>query len=83
MVAVSAGAGTSLLGGISSAFRINPFTGQHLTVRTAHGPYLETADGSVLIDMFMAHGSTVLGHANPAVFDALRSHLESGVVIGY
>ncbi len=83
MVTVSEGAGTSLLGGISSAFRINPYTGQHLTVRRAHGPYLETADGSVLIDMFMAHGSTVLGHAHPAVFDALRSRLESGVVIGY
>jgi glutamate-1-semialdehyde 2,1-aminomutase len=83
MVAVSESAGPSLLGGISSAFRINPYTRQHLTVRRAYGPYLETADGAVLIDMFMAHGSSVLGHAHPAVFEALREHMQAGVVIGY
>lgn len=72
-----------LLGGISSAFRINPYTGGHLSVRRAYGPYVETSDGKVFIDMFMAHGSTVLGHAHPEVFKSIRDYLENGVVIGY
>ncbi len=73
----------SLLGGISSAFRVNPFTGTHLSVRSAHGATLETTDGRTYIDMFMAHGSTVLGHAHPAVMAAIRDRLDDGVVIGY
>jgi glutamate-1-semialdehyde 2,1-aminomutase len=73
----------SLLGGISSQFRINPFTGEHLMVRRAHGATLETADGKTYLDMFMAHGSTVVGHGHPAVVEAVRASLDDGVVIGY
>jgi glutamate-1-semialdehyde 2,1-aminomutase len=73
----------SLLGGISSQFRINPFTGKHITVRRAHGATLETVDGQTYLDMFMAHGSTVVGHAHPAVIEAVRASLDDGVVIGY
>lgn len=72
-----------LLGGISSAFRVNPFTGGHLEVADAHGATLRTTDGRTFIDMFMAHGSTVLGHAHPAVVAAVREALDAGVVIGY
>jgi glutamate-1-semialdehyde 2,1-aminomutase len=72
-----------LLGGISSSFRTNPYTGQYLTVRRASGATVETADGREYIDMFMAHGSTVLGHAHPAVMDAVRRILDDGVVVGY
>jgi glutamate-1-semialdehyde 2,1-aminomutase len=74
---------SSLLGGISSQFRINPFTGEHLTVRRAHGAILETADRRTCLDMFMAHGSTVLGHGHPAVMQAVRDSLADGVVVGY
>jgi glutamate-1-semialdehyde 2,1-aminomutase len=62
---------------------VNPFVGGHLEVRSAHGAYLDTTDGRTYIDMFMAHGTTVLGHAHPAVFQAIRDSLASGVVIGY
>ncbi len=72
-----------LLGGISSAFRVNPFNGQHLVVADAHGAVVRTTDGRSYIDMFMAHGSTVLGHAHPAVVEAVREALDAGVVIGY
>ena len=75
--------GESLLGGISSQFRINPYTGQHLKVRRASGATIETTDGRHYLDMFMAHGSTVLGHAHPDVVRAVRDILEMGVVIGY
>jgi len=52
-------------------------------VRSAHGATLETVDGHTYLDMFMAHGSTVLGHAHPAVVEAVRSCLDGGVVVGY
>jgi glutamate-1-semialdehyde 2,1-aminomutase len=72
-----------LLGGISSSFRINPYTGEYLTVRRAAGATIQTADGRQFTDMFMAHGSTVLGHAHPKVTEAVRRVLDDGVVIGY
>ncbi len=72
-----------LLGGISSTFRTNPYTGGHLEVADAHGAQIRTTDGRTFIDMFMAHGSTVLGHAHPAVVAAVREALDAGIVIGY
>ncbi len=72
-----------LLGGISSTFRINPYTGGHLQVADAHGAQIRTTDGRTYIDMFMAHGSTVLGHAHPAVVAAVKEALDAGIVIGY
>ena len=72
-----------LLGGISSHFRINPYTGAHLEVRRASGATIETTDGRRYFDMFNAHGSTVLGHAHPDVIRAVREILDGGVVIGY
>jgi glutamate-1-semialdehyde 2,1-aminomutase len=62
---------------------VNPFVGGHLEVRKAHGAQLETTDGRTYLDMFMAHGSTLLGHAHPAVFQAVRDSLDDGVVVGY
>jgi len=75
--------GSSLVGGVSSAFRINPFTGRHLSVRRAYGAFIETVEGKTYLDMFMAHGSTVLGHGSPDVIQAVRESLDDGVVIGY
>jgi len=72
-----------LLGGISSSFRTNPFTGGHLEVESVHGPYIEASDGRTFIDFFMAHGSALLGHAEPAVMQAIREVLPAGVVVGY
>jgi glutamate-1-semialdehyde 2,1-aminomutase len=77
------GVESALLGGISSQFRINPFTGGHLTVRRADGAVIETVDGHSYFDMFMAHGSTVVGHGHPAVMQAVRDSLADGVVVGY
>ena len=44
---------------------------------------IQTTDGREYLDMFMAHGSTVLGHAHPEVMEAIRQILEAGVVVGY
>jgi glutamate-1-semialdehyde 2,1-aminomutase len=75
---------TSLLKGISSSFRTNPYTGAHLEVDRAEGPYLHTTDGRTYIDFFMAHGSEILGHAPAPLFEAIRHALiRHGVVSGY
>jgi len=75
---------TSLLKAISSSFRTNPYTGGHLEVDRADGPYLWTTDGRTYIDFFMAHGSEILGHAPAGVFEAIHAALaRHGVVSGY
>jgi glutamate-1-semialdehyde 2,1-aminomutase len=71
-----------LLGGMSSNFRVNPFTGERLTVRHADGCRIQTDDGE-LLDMFMAHGSNVVGHRRPEVIAAVKDSLDTGVVSGY
>jgi len=73
----------TLLGGIASSFHTNPYTGGHIEVRRAHGATLELADGREMLDTFMAHGSTILGHGNPSVFGAVQQALEAGIVLGY
>ena len=81
---VLTGTDTSLLGGISSSFRINPYTGRYLDVERVDGPYLDTKDGRRFIDFFMGHGSEILGHAPAPVFQAVAKDLERcGVVSGY
>lgn len=73
----------TLLGGISSSFHTNPYTGGHIEIQRAAGAIIELTDGRELVDTFMAHGSTVLGHGNPSVLGAVRQSLEAGVVLGY
>lgn len=74
---------SALLGGISSSFRTNPYTRQHLAVKSVHGPHIDTTDGRTYIDFFMAHGSALLGHAEPSVFQAIQKVLPAGIVVGY
>ena len=52
-------------------------------MRRAEGAVIETADGQTYLDMFMAHGSTVVGHGHPSVMQAVRDSLSDGVVVGY
>lgn len=71
-----------LLGRMSSNFRVNPFTGRRLTVRHAEGCRIQTDEGEFL-DMFMAHGSNVVGHGRPEVISAIKDSLDAGVIAGY
>jgi glutamate-1-semialdehyde 2,1-aminomutase len=80
---ISDGPTPALLGGISSSFRTNPYTGGYIEVRRARGATLELTDGRELLDTFMAHGSTVLGHGDPTVLAAVQRELEAGVLLGY
>jgi glutamate-1-semialdehyde 2,1-aminomutase len=80
---VMARMGGTLVNDVSSGFRINPLTGSHITVTRADGATIELTGGRVLIDTFMAHGTTILGHHDRRVFAAVRDALEAGVLLGY
>ena len=73
----------TLVKDISSGFRMNPLTGSFISVRRAEGAMLELADGRTLIDTFMAHGTTILGHHDRRVFSAVQAALADGVLLGY
>jgi glutamate-1-semialdehyde 2,1-aminomutase len=68
-----------LMGGVSSSFRINPFTGQPLYLRSADGPFIYGVDGRQYIDFFMGHGACTLGHNRPEIKKALAEVLEGGL----
>lgn len=63
---------THLVGGISSAGRALPeFEGQALRVERSAGAYLWGEDGRRYLDTAMGFGATLLGHADPEVFEAV------------
>ncbi len=49
------------------------FTASH-----GQGPYLYTTDGRTYLDLVMGYGPLVLGHAHPAVVDAVRAQMTKG-----
>ena len=52
-----------LVGGVSSSFRLNPYTGLPLYVQHGEGPYIYDVHGRRFIDFFMGHGPRLpLGH---------------------
>jgi glutamate-1-semialdehyde 2,1-aminomutase len=67
-----------LLGGVSSSFRINPYTGQPLYLQRANGPFIYGVDGREYIDFFMGHGACTLGHNRPEIRAALSKVLDVG-----
>jgi glutamate-1-semialdehyde 2,1-aminomutase len=67
-----------LAGGVSSSFRINPFTEQPMYLSRADGPYIFGLDGRQYIDFFMGHGACTLGHNRPEIKAALREVIEGG-----
>lgn len=67
-----------LVGGVSSSFRVNPFTGKPIYLSRAEGPNIYDLDGNQYIDFFMGHGATPLGHNRPEIRRALSEALEIG-----
>lgn len=67
-----------LVGGVSSSFRINPFTGKPLYLSRADGPYIYDVDGRQFIDFFMGHGACTLGHNRPEIRAALYQVIDGG-----
>lgn len=67
-----------LVGGVSSSFRINPFTGQPMYLTKADGAFIYDLDGNRFIDFFMGHGACTLGHNRPEIVEAMRKVFDIG-----
>jgi glutamate-1-semialdehyde 2,1-aminomutase len=67
-----------LVGGVSSSFRINPFTGKPMYLSRANGAHIYDQEGREYIDFFMGHGASPLGHNRPEIFQAIQEALELG-----
>jgi glutamate-1-semialdehyde 2,1-aminomutase len=53
--------------------------GYPVFVDRAEGPYLYDVDGNRFVDYLLGYGSVVLGHAHPAVTDAVTRAVRGGV----
>ena len=70
-------------GGVNSPVRaFRAVGGQPLFVERAEGPYLWVADGNRYIDYVLSWGPLILGHAYPAVVEALREQAAHGTSYG-
>lgn len=72
-----------LPGGVTAAARANPALGRPFYVAGAEGPYLQGEDGRRYLDLCMSNGATLLGHAHPAVAQAVRRAVELGLACAY
>lgn len=71
---------TLMPGGVSSPVRaIKPYP---FYTEQAQGAHLKTVDGKDLLDCCMAYGPLILGHAHPAVREAIANQLERGWLYG-
>lgn len=73
----------ALVSGVSSSFRINPFTGQPMYLTKADGAFIYDLDGNRFTDFFMGHGACTLGHNRPEIIEALRRVLDYGFFAEY
>lgn len=67
-------------GGVSSPVRA--FKPYPLFIKEASGPRITDADGRTYIDLCMAYGPLIAGHANPNVIKAASEQLARGTVYG-
>jgi glutamate-1-semialdehyde 2,1-aminomutase len=72
-----------LTGGVSSSFRINPFTDQPMYLTRAHGPFIYDLEGNRLVDFFMGHGACPLGHNRPEIRAAMQQVFDIGFFAEY
>jgi glutamate-1-semialdehyde 2,1-aminomutase len=70
-------------GGVSSPVRaFGKVGGVPRYVRKAQGAYLWDEDGNQLLDFCLAWGPNILGHAHPAVVEAVTSAARDGLAFG-
>jgi glutamate-1-semialdehyde 2,1-aminomutase len=65
-----------LAGGVLGSHRSGP--GLEFVVKDARGPHLWDADGRRYIDYLLGSGPMLLGHAHPAVVEAVQRQLPHG-----
>jgi len=70
-------------GGVNSPVRaFGAVGGTPRFIARAEGAYLYDVDGNDYVDMICSWGPTILGHAHPAVVDAVRSAAGRGLSFG-
>ena len=69
-----------LPGGVNSSTRFNRAIGRPFYVSKGKGSRLWDVDGNEFIDISCAHGAGLLGHAHPAVDEALKIATKIGYV---
>ena len=70
-------------GGVNSPVRAFSAVGGHpVLMAKAQGPYLKDVDGNEYVDLVGAWGPALLGHAHPAVIDAVREAASAGLSFG-
>jgi glutamate-1-semialdehyde 2,1-aminomutase len=72
-----------IAGGVNSPVRaFAGVGGEPVFIKSAKGAWLETEDGRRLIDYVGSWGPMILGHAHPAVIDAVKAAAERGLSFG-
>jgi glutamate-1-semialdehyde 2,1-aminomutase len=70
-------------GGVNSPVRaFGAVGGSPRFMVRGEGPYLYDADGNSYVDLVCSWGPTILGHANPAVVEAVRQAATQGLSFG-
>ena len=70
-------------GGVNSPVRaFGAVGGDPWFVASASGAYILDADGNTYLDYVQSWGASILGHAHPAILDALRSATARGTTFG-
>jgi glutamate-1-semialdehyde 2,1-aminomutase len=70
-------------GGVNSPVRaFNAVGGTPRFIASARGPWLTDADGRRYVDLICSWGPMILGHAHPAVVDAVRTAAGAGLSFG-
>jgi len=76
-------ASRSIPGGVNSPVRaFKSVGGTPRFISRARGPYLYDADGNELVDLICSWGPMLLGHAHPAVLDAVAEAAAHGTSYG-
>jgi glutamate-1-semialdehyde 2,1-aminomutase len=72
-----------LVGGVNSPVRaFRSVGGEPLIIERGSGQYLYDADGNELLDYVCSWGAMLLGHANPAVTEAIAEQARRGTSYG-
>jgi glutamate-1-semialdehyde 2,1-aminomutase len=72
-----------LVGGVNSPVRaFRSVGGEPLIIERGSGQYLYDADGNELLDYVCSWGAMLLGHANPAVTQAIAEQAQRGTSYG-
>ena len=72
-----------LVGGVNSPVRaFRSVGGEPLIIERGRGQFLYDADGNELLDFVCSWGAMILGHANPAISEAIAEQARRGTSFG-